>query len=70
MSVTGVETASDQLPWRVRYTWEVVRGLPHPKHTYEDRPNEDKAIDSAVSMLDRNDDRQGRCVLTFRDCVL
>ncbi len=57
MSATDMQTASDQLPWRVRYTWEVVRGLPHPQYTYEERPNEDRAIDSAVSMLDRNDDR-------------
>lgn len=57
MSVTGVETASGQLSWRVRYTWKVVRGLPHPEYTYEEKPSEDRAIDSAVSMLDGNDDR-------------
>lgn len=57
MSVTGVETSSDQLPWRVRYTWKVVRGLPHPRYTYEERPDESRAIDCAVSMVDRNDDR-------------
>lgn len=55
MSVTDV--ASDQLPWTVRYTWAVVRGLPHPEFTYEKKVGESRAIDSAVSMMDRNDDR-------------
>ena len=55
MSVTDV--ASDQLLWTVRYTWTVVRGLPHPKYTYEKKADESRAIDSAVSMMDRNDDR-------------
>ncbi|HEV2639406.1 MAG TPA: hypothetical protein VGX23_29985 [Actinocrinis sp.] len=55
--MTEVETTSEQLPWTVRYTWKVVNGLPFPKHTYETRPNETKAIDCAVSNMDRNNNR-------------
>ena len=53
MGETVDQTASD-LQWTVRYTWKVVKGPPHPEHTYEKRPSESRAIDCAVFMLDQN----------------
>ena len=48
-----VHDASEALlPWVVRCTWEVLRGLPHPKHTYARRATETAAIDYAVLMMD------------------
>lgn len=43
------------LQWVLRFTWEVVRGLSHPKHTYAERATESQAIDHAVYMMDHYD---------------
>jgi hypothetical protein len=50
---TGATDTSPQ--WVVRCTWEVVRGLPHPEHTYTNRDTESAAVDYAVRMLDNYD---------------
>ena len=41
--------------WDVRFTWEVVSGLPHPKYTYTTRESESRAIDCAVYVIDHPD---------------
>ena len=57
MSVIETAAAATELPWRVRYTWGGLEGLQHPEFTYDRRPTESAAIDSAVFMKDRNCNR-------------
>ena len=57
MSVIETETASKELPWKVRYTWGGLEGVQHPQFTYDQRPTETAAIDSAVFMKDSNGNR-------------
>jgi hypothetical protein len=58
VNVSEVAAASDELLWKVRYTWVIARELlPHPQYTYEQWPDETRAIDRAVSNMDRNGDR-------------
>jgi hypothetical protein len=41
------------LNWQVRYTWESLGDVPHPKFTYAAYESEDRAIDQAVAAIDR-----------------
>ena len=76
MGVIAMETAMEELPWRVRFTWGGLEGLQHPKYTYDRRPTETAAIDCAVFMKDHNSNRptlyvecahiQGPCSVTWR----
>jgi hypothetical protein len=44
--------AVDHPLWQVRFTWEVIRGLPHPRYTYDRRFTESSAVNCAVFMRD------------------
>jgi hypothetical protein len=57
VSVSESKTASTELPWKVRFTWAGLEGVQHPKYTYDQRADEDTAIDCAVFMKDRNSHR-------------
>jgi hypothetical protein len=41
------------LVWQVRYTWEPLNGMSHPRFTYQAVHSEDRAIDVAVRAVDR-----------------
>lgn len=41
------------LPWQLRFTWEPLNGHPHPKFTYDAADSEDRAVDKAVTAIDR-----------------
>jgi hypothetical protein len=41
------------LAWEVRYTWTMSRGVVHPEHTFASYESETRAVDLAVSMMDR-----------------
>lgn len=45
---------TDRLVWEVRYTWQTIAGMAHPRHTYERRRDASAAIDAAVAAIDRN----------------
>lgn len=45
--------STQHLAWQVRFTWESLNGVPHPKFTYQDAWSEDRAIDVAVQAIDR-----------------
>jgi hypothetical protein len=47
--------AEATLQWVVRFAWDVVRGLPHPKYTYTNKATETEAFDHAVQTLDNYD---------------
>jgi hypothetical protein len=57
VSVIETETATSALPWKVRYTWAGLDGLQHPRYTYDQRADENEALDSAVFMKDHNSHR-------------
>jgi len=46
-----VNYTADQ--WQVRFTWESLNGVPHPRFTYSSADSEDQAIDVAVEAIDR-----------------
>jgi hypothetical protein len=49
-------TSSEQgtnLRYQVRFTWESLNGVPHPRFTYQPAESETRAIDVAVAAVDR-----------------
>jgi hypothetical protein len=51
-SATPELSPSEMIPgWVTRYTWKVIKGLPHPEHSFANHRTESKAIDAANSML-------------------
>lgn len=53
MTMTNPELTKADLVYQVRFTWESLNGVPHPKFTYQPAESEDRAIDVAVAAIDR-----------------
>lgn len=51
--MTTPEPTKADLVYQVRFTWESLNGVPHPKFTYSSVESEDRAIDVAVAAIDR-----------------
>ena len=45
--------ASNSLDYQVRFTWQSLNGVPHPKFSYSVCSSEDRAIDTAITAIDR-----------------
>lgn len=55
MTMMTPEPTKADLQWQVRFTWEPLNGVPHPKYTYSSVQSESRAIDSATTAIDRMD---------------
>ena len=53
MGTISPQPTKDDLLWQLRYTWECAKGITHPRYTYSRCVSEDRAINEAVSALDR-----------------
>ena len=53
MPVTATDPTRQTLPWQVRFTWEPLSDMPHPRFSYSEAASEDRAIDVAVAAIDR-----------------
>lgn len=47
------EPTQTSLSYQVRFTWESLNGVPHPKFSYSSVESESRAIDVAVAAIDR-----------------
>ena len=47
------EPTQTSLQYQVRFTWESLNGVPHPKFSYSSVESETRAIDVAVTAIDR-----------------
>jgi hypothetical protein len=53
MTKSGATQPRHGLAWQIRFTWESLNGVPHPRFSYGEAWSEDRAIDVAVQAIDR-----------------
>lgn len=53
MATVSTKPYNAGLSFQVRFTWESLNGVPHPKFSYQPAGSESRAIDVAVTAIDR-----------------
>ncbi len=57
------EPTQTSLRYQVRFTWESLNGVPHPRFTYQPAESETRAIDVAVAAIDRMNGNASLCLV-------